>query len=114
MLAVLLTALPVRALGPPVVAGDPVQFLDRSIFGPETWSWDFDYNGATHIEDSAEQNPVWIFPFAGTHQVRLEVCNALGCNARVQAVQVDLPPPFFIDGFESGDLSRWSAVASSP
>lgn len=91
-----------------------MQFLDRSIFAPESWSWDFDYNGATPTENSTEQNPVWTFPFAGTHQVRLEVCNPLGCDARVQAVEVELPPPVFIDDFESGDLSSWSAASSSP
>lgn len=113
-LLALVVATPGRALGPPVVVGDPVQFLDRSIFGPESWSWDFDYDGSTHVEDSTEQNPVWVFPFPGTYQVRLEVCSVLGCTDRIQAVQVELPPPFFIDDFESGDLSAWSAATSSP
>jgi hypothetical protein len=113
-LLALVAAIPASALGPSVVAGQPVQFVDRSIFGPESWSWDFDFNGASPIEDSAEQNPVWTFPFAGTYQVRLEVCNALGCSDRIQAVEVELPPPFLTDGFESGDLSSWSPQSSSP
>lgn len=107
-------AIPVRGSGPPVVAGEPVQFTDRSIFAPESWSWDFNYDGVTHVEDSAEQNPVWTFLFAGSYQVRLEVCNVQGCDARVQPVQVELPPPLFIDGFESGDLSLWSGASTSP
>ena len=108
------TAIPVRAIGPTVVAGEPVQFTDRSIYAPESWSWDFDYDGATHTEDSAEQHPVWTFRFAGSYQVRLEVCNGHGCDAREQTVQVELPPSMFTDDFEGGDLSFWSAASSSP
>lgn len=104
----------VAALGPAVGVDQPVQFLDRSIFAPESWAWDFDYNGGTPTIDSTEQNPVWSFHFVGTHQVRLEVCNVVGCGVRIQELLVLTPPPLFLDGFESGDLSSWSAGPSLP
>lgn len=109
LVAMTVGASPVRALGPPVVVGDPVQFVDRSIFGPESWSWDFDYDGVTPTIDSTEQNPVWTFQRPRIYQVYLEVCGALGCDSVVRNVEVVLPPPFLIDDFESGDLSRWTA-----
>jgi len=109
LLGMMVGAAPVRALGPPVVVGDPVQFLDRSIFGPESWAWDFDYDGVKPTIDSVEQNPVWIFQQARIHRVYLEVCSPLGCDSVVRDVEVLLPPPLFLDDFETGDVSRWSA-----
>jgi PKD repeat protein len=111
---VLVAAIPASAFGPSVVAGQPVQFVDRSIFGPESWSWDFDYDGAAPTFDSVEQNPVWTFEDTRVYRVYLEVCNAFGCGTRVQELQVLSPPPLFVDGFESGDLSSWSPASSSP
>ena len=102
------------ALGPAVDVDQPVQFIDRSIFAPETWAWDFDYNGGTPTIDSTEQNPVWRFRLAGTHQVRLEVCNVVGCGVRIQEIHVLALPPLFIDDFESGTFSAWSDGFSTP
>lgn len=90
-------------------AGQPVHFTDHSIFEPIRWSWDFNYTGV-HTEDSSDQHPVWTFRFSGTYQVRLEVCNAVGCSDRIQAVEVELPPPVFIDDFEAGNFAAWSSA----
>jgi hypothetical protein len=100
--------------GPPVTAGVPVEFHDRSSGLPTTWEWDFDYNFLVPTPDSTQQNPTWTYTDPGTFAVRLQVCNALGCDVRIRFIDVlpgDGPPAeIFADGFESGDLSRWSGV----
>lgn len=105
---------PVAALGPAVNVDQPVQFVDRSIFLPHSWAWDFDYTGGTPTIDSTAQNPVWKFRLAGTHQVRLEVCNVVGCGVRIQEIHVVGPPPLFVDDFESGTFLSWSRSFSTP
>jgi PKD repeat protein len=43
--------------------------------------------------DSSAQNPVVAFTSPGTHQVTLEVCNALGCDTETKPVVVLDPMP---------------------
>lgn len=98
--------------GPPVVAGEVVEFHDRSSGLPTTWAWDFDYDFLVPTPDSTLPDPTWVYPDPGTYAVRLEVCNALGCDVRIRFLDVlpagDPPAEIFSDGFETGDLSRWS------
>src|SRR5262249_21229770 len=71
------------------VAGQPIQFTDRSTGGPTTWSWNF-ADGAT----STSQNPVHAFLQAGTYQVSLTVTNRNGRSSRILAVIVRSGGPF--------------------
>ena len=49
-----------------------VQFTDHSTGSPTVWSWDFDDDGT---EDSAEQNPSYIYTNGGTFAVSLTITN---------------------------------------
>jgi predicted outer membrane repeat protein len=49
-----------------------VQFTDHSTGSPTVWSWDFDDDGT---EDSAEQNPSYIYTNGGTYTVSLTITN---------------------------------------
>jgi len=55
------------------VAGQPVQFTDRSQGGPDTWEWDFDDGG-----NSTQRNPTYTFDEEGSYDVELQVENDEG------------------------------------
>ncbi len=66
----------------PVVAGDPVGFIDETCVDPETtdcvlptsWRWDFGTQRLASPPESAasdEQDPFYTFPEAGNYEVRL-------------------------------------------
>ena len=86
--------------------GQPVQFIDTSTGNPTQWSWSFGDGGS----DSA-QNPVHTFDAPGTYTVFQAVTSNLGLDTTTSAVVVGAGggATIFEDGFESGDLSAWSA-----
>ncbi|MFK7897345.1 MAG: PKD domain-containing protein [Myxococcota bacterium] len=66
----------------PVVAGDPVGFIDETCLDPEaddcvaptSWRWDFGSKGLASPPESAasaEQDPLYTFPEAGEYEVRM-------------------------------------------
>ncbi len=65
-------------------------FTDQSLYGPTRWDWDFG-DGSAH---STQQNPSHTYA-AGSYQVSLRVCNAIGCDslAQVNSVQLFAPLP---------------------
>ena len=67
-----------------------VTFTDSSSNSPTGWQWDFDNDGST---DATNQNPVYIFPAAGTYSVRLTAANAAGSDDLLQEnyIQVTVP-----------------------
>ena len=74
-----------------VIAGQPVQFTDTSLYGPTVWSWSF-IDGTA--DTSALQNPSHTFAQAGTYKVRLQVMNAQGTDFIEKTVIVtSLAPP---------------------
>lgn len=105
--------------GPSVVAGQVVQFRDRSLHKPDRWEWDFEFNFLTPTIDSTEANPTWVYQEPSIYAVRLRVCNEFGCDVRIKFIEVVAGEPpddelIFRDGFESGDTSRWEGAAWSP
>lgn len=56
--------------------GITVNFTDASS-NADTWSWDFDDNGAT----SVSQNPTYTFTANGNYDVCLTVTNSIGCES---------------------------------
>ncbi len=71
----------------PVVAGMPADFVDETCLDPATtgcvtptsWRWDFDTQMLASVPDSTgsgEASPSYVFPEAGSYQVRLLARNA--------------------------------------
>jgi len=58
-----------------------VQFTDESTNLPTTWAWDFNNDGTT---DSTAQNPIYVYPTAGTYTVKLSVTNAAGSDDEIK------------------------------
>ncbi|AGB02802.1 PKD domain-containing protein [Methanoregula formicica] len=85
-----------------------VQFNDTSTNSPVAWSWDFG-DGIT----STEQNPIhWYAP--GTYTVNLTVMNGGGNDSLLKTNLITVTPSvatnrFSNPGFETGDLTDWTA-----
>jgi PKD repeat protein len=62
-----------------VIAGNSVQFTDKSLNNPTSWSWIF--NGGTPVA-SAAQNPLITYNSVGTYPVTLTVTNGLGSDTK--------------------------------
>jgi PKD repeat protein len=72
-----------------------VQFTDTSTGSPNSWAWDFDWNGTV---DSTLQNPIHTFDYPGSpgnYVVNLTVSDASGTlrNAPAQVITVWPMPP---------------------
>ena len=78
-----------------VEVGQTVNFTDESTGDINTWSWDFDNNGT---EDSAEQNPSYIYNTAATYTVSLTVTGPGGSDTETKPdyIQVTEPPPVYM------------------
>lgn len=78
-----------------VEVGQTVNFTDQSTGDITTWSWDFDNNGT---EDSAEQNPSYVYNTAGTYTVSLTVTGPGGSDTETKPdyIQVTEPPPVYV------------------
>ena len=78
-----------------VEVGQTVNFTDQSAGDITTWSWDFDNNGT---EDSAEQNPSYIYNTAATYTVSLTVTGPGGSDTetKLDYIQVTEPPPVYV------------------
>ncbi|MBI9034598.1 MAG: PKD domain-containing protein [Bacteroidales bacterium] len=70
-----------------IYIGEEVDFLDQSENDPDTWLWDFGFNN----KGSDEQNPLVVFPNAGTYQVKLTVTNSLGSSVKTGTITVEDP-----------------------
>ncbi|WP_321428976.1 PKD domain-containing protein [uncultured Methanolobus sp.] len=66
-----------------------VNFTDQST-GAASWSWDFDGDG---IEDSAEQNPQYIF-YPGNYTVNLTVSNSAGSDTESKEDYIGVIGPY--------------------
>ncbi len=87
------------------VPGGLVTFTDRSS-GPVTdWWWEFG-DGAT----SDDQHPTHTFSADGIYPVTLTVTYTDGQASITKPIPVGSAAAVFSDGFESGDLSEWSAA----
>jgi PKD repeat protein len=88
---------------PQVCAGNSLQFFDRSLYGPASWSWTF--TGGSPAS-STQRDPVVNYAQPGIYDVRLEVSNAFGANAVLRSgyviVNASGPNPFFVEDFEDG------------
>jgi hypothetical protein len=87
-----------------VLFGTTVQFTDTSTGGPTTWAWDF--NG-DNVVDSVVPNPVWVFPAAGSHAVRLTVTDAISTDTRTVNFGVGIiPMPGFGSTYTAASATR--------
>jgi len=86
--------------------GETVQFTDTSTGDPVGWVWGFGDGVASSV-----QNPTHAYDGPGEKEVTLGVTNAYGTSWLSQMITV-MPgeeEPVFSDGFETGDLTGWSA-----
>lgn len=88
-----------------------VHFLDLSTGAPVAWSWSMP--GAT-VETSTEQNPVAVYPAAGTYDVTLTVTDAAGKTSTVERkgfVTVTMESPIAVIGLpEGGYLAPYGSI----
>ncbi len=79
-------------VAPSVCEGSPTIFTDTStpIANIIGWDWDFDGDGIT---DDITQNPIYIFPNAGTFIVRLIAAGSGGCFDTISIPVVVNPVP---------------------
>lgn len=66
---------------PYITPGTMIQFVDKSVGVPSSWSWEFD-GGSPHI--SSQQNPNVIFNTAGVYNVSLGVENDFGSDVETK------------------------------
>jgi len=66
------------------VTGHQANFVDRSTGNPSSWSWSFGDGGT-----STQQNPIHIYPTAGSYTAMLTVTNADGSNSKSQVVVIE-------------------------
>jgi YVTN family beta-propeller protein len=62
-----------------------VQFTDKSIGSPTSWSWDFNNDG---IDDSKEKNSTYTYANPGTYVSKLTVSNANGFDSKTATITV--------------------------
>ncbi len=91
-----------------ICAGSSVEFSDASIYGAESWSWEFE--GGTPKTSSAK-NPVVNYSFPGTYGVKLTVSNGVSSKSKTFAnyVQVNRTVGSFLpieEDFESSAESK--------
>jgi len=86
--------------------GETVQFTDTSTGDPVSWVWGFGDGAA-----GTSQNPTHEYDGPGEKEVTLGVTNAYGTSwvSQVVTVMPGEEEPVFSDGFESGNLTAWSA-----
>jgi len=86
--------------------GETVQFTDTSTGDPVSWVWAFGDGAA-----GTAQNPTHAYDGPGAREVTLGVTNAYGTSWVSQMVTVTPgeEEAVFSDGFETGDLTEWSA-----
>lgn len=79
-------------IGTPLSGDEPlsVAFTDLSTNSPTSWAWDFENNGST---DSTLQNPIHIYPSAGTYSVKLTASNAGGSGIQIKNGYVVVTAP---------------------
>ena len=68
------------------VSGDApltVNFTDKSLYNPQSWSWDFDNDGTI---DSTEQNPSFLYTNSGSFSVKLSVENNFGGSSSSDSI----------------------------
>lgn len=68
------------------LAGNTVQFIDRSTGNPTSWMWDFGDGGT-----SSARNPTHTYAAPGNYSVSLTVSNAGGSDVEVQVITVPIP-----------------------
>ncbi len=63
--------------------GDTLKYTDISTpYGIPLTSWRWNFGDDTFISDTMEQNPIYLYPDAGTYEVRLKVLNENGCCSK--------------------------------
>lgn len=77
-----------------ICQGEQIDFADTTSPTPSGWSWDFDGDG---VEDSNEQNPVYIYPEEGNFSPELTVTYTGNCmDTADNLLVVDVQAPLNI------------------
>ncbi len=71
-----------------------VGFTDGSSGNPDMWNWSFGDGTWFNTTTASLKNPTYTYTSAGTYQVKLIACNAVGCNTTgpVKTITVNLLP----------------------
>jgi PKD repeat protein len=100
----------------PTSGGAPmyVQFTDKSLNTPTSWSWDFQNDGTT---DSTSQNPTFTYTAAGSYTVKLTVQNSAGSDSETKTSYISAGPvstsPTAAIQIGPGATNRSSSVTSA-
>jgi PKD repeat protein len=85
-----------------VSRGEPVEFRDRSAYGPTSWSWSVDpptvtvfglpFNtfNFTSGTNSSSRNPVISFPWPGTFTITMIATNSEGSNTVIKELYINV------------------------
>ncbi|GAB4325410.1 MAG: hypothetical protein Kow00127_18180 [Bacteroidales bacterium] len=89
-------------------AGNPIQFYDMSLLGPDAWNWDFGDS-----QTSTDQHPVHIYNNAGIFDVGLTASNFFGSDNLVKTNYIEILPIDqclkFEDNFDDNSINPvWS------
>jgi PKD repeat protein len=93
-----------------------VKFHDLSAGNPTKWAWEFGDTGT-----STEQNPIHVYPFEGSYDVRLTVTNAYGSDTNFKTGTTSqrgnatpIPLPVFVEITDQTGIISPSLVQTPP
>jgi hypothetical protein len=95
-----------------ICVGEPVHFIDSSLYMPRSWEWQFTPSTVTFEEgtDAFSQNPIVSFNESGTYSVTLTATNLNGSttDTKFDYIVAGGFVPYFHENFEAGfDNQYW-------